>query len=119
VQPTDASKSLAADCCGISYLNTDMPDPRVQDWNITSEKQIMSNTLVRVGYFGNHSSRLEQLYQYNSPKRDYIWYTTTGLQQVTGALANVFSNFYDNTGAYGFIERWQNTGWGNSNGIQL
>jgi hypothetical protein len=119
VQPSDASKSLAAGCCGISYFNTDMPDPRVQDWNITAEKQIMSNTLVRVGYFGNHSGRLEQLYQYNSSTPDYIWYTTTGLQKVTGALANVFSNFYDNTGAYGFIERWQNTGWGNSNGIQL
>src|SRR2546430_11977817 len=41
VQPSDASKSLARGCCGISYFNKDMPDPRVQDWNFTLEKEIM------------------------------------------------------------------------------
>jgi len=118
VQPADASKSLARGCCGISYFNKDMPDPRVQDWNLTMEKSIMANTVVRAGYFGNHSTRLEQLYQYNSSTPAYIWYTTTGLPVPTGEFANVGTNFYDQT-SYGFIERWQNTGWGNSNGMQL
>jgi hypothetical protein len=117
VNPSSA-KSLARGCCGISYFNKDMPDPRVQDWNITFEKEIMHNTVARAGYFGNHSTRLEQLYQYNSPTPDYVWYTTRGIPRVTGEFANVFSNFYDQT-SYGFIERWQNTGWGNSNGIHL
>jgi len=66
VQPSDASKSLARGCCGISYFNSDMPDPRVQDWNFTVEKEIMPNTVARAGYIGNHSTRLEQLYQYNN-----------------------------------------------------
>ena len=118
VQPSDASKSLARGCCGVSYFNQDMPDPRVQDWNFTVEKEIMANTVARAGYFGNHSSRLEQLYQYNSATPDYIWYTTTGLAKPTGEFANVGTNFYDRT-SYGTIERWQNTGWGNSNGVQL
>ena len=117
VDPTNAN-SLARGCCGMSYFNKDMPDPRVQDWNLTAEKEIMTNTVARVGYFGNHSSRLEQLYQYNSATPDYIWYATKGVPKVTGEYANVFSNFYNQT-SYGFIERWQNTGWGNSNGIQL
>jgi hypothetical protein len=117
VDPSNA-KSLARGCCGISYFNKDMPEPRVQDWNFTVEKEIMSNTVARAGYFGNHSSRLEQLYQYNSSTPDYVWYTTKGIPRVTGDFANVFSNFYDQT-SYGFIERWQNTGWGNSNGIHL
>jgi hypothetical protein len=95
-----------------------MPDPRVQDWNLTAEKAIMANTVARVGYFGNHSTRLEQLYQYNSSTPAYIWYTTTGLPLPTGDFANVGTNFYDQT-SYGFIERWQNTGWGNSHGIHL
>jgi hypothetical protein len=47
VQPSDASKSLARGCCGISYFNKDMPDPRVQDWNVTMEKEIMPNTVAR------------------------------------------------------------------------
>jgi hypothetical protein len=118
VQTSDASKSLARGCCGISYFNSDMPDPRVQDWNVTFEKQIMPNTVARAGYFGNHSTRLEQLYQYNSSTPAYIWYTTTGQPLPTGEYANVGTNFFDQT-SYGFIERWQNTGWGNSNGVQL
>jgi hypothetical protein len=117
VQPSDAS-SLARGCCGVSYFNKDMPDPRVQDWNFTLEKQFMSNTVARVGYFGNHSSRLEQLYQYNSPTPEYIWNVTKGIGIPTGEFANVARNFFDQT-SYGNIERWQNTGWGNSNGIQL
>jgi hypothetical protein len=118
VQPSDASKSLARGCCGVSYFNKDMPDPRVQDWNFTVEKEIMANTVARAGYFGNHSSRLEQLYQYNNTTPDYIWFATTGLAKPTGEFASVGTNFYDRT-SYGTVERWQNTGWGNSNGVQL
>jgi hypothetical protein len=117
VQPTDA-KSLARGCCGVSYFSKDMPDPRVQDWNFTLEKELMSNTVARAGYFGNHSSRLEQLYQFNATTPDYIWYVTTGQPKPTGEYANVGTNFFDRT-SYGTLERWQNTGWGNSNGIQL
>jgi hypothetical protein len=72
VQPSDASKSLARGCCGVSDFNKDMPDPRVQDWNLTVEKEIMANTVARAGYFGNHSTRLEQLYQFNDSTPDYI-----------------------------------------------
>jgi hypothetical protein len=117
VQPSNA-KSLARGCCGISYFNKDMPDPRVQDWNLTVEKEIMTNTVARAGYFGNHTSRLEQLYQFNNPTPDYIWYQTTGTQLPTGEFSNVARRFFDQT-AYGTIERWQNTGWSNSNGFQL
>jgi hypothetical protein len=117
VQPSDA-KSLARGCCGVSFFNKDMPDPRVQDWNLTLEKQIMSNTVVRAGYFGNHSSRLEQLYQFNAPTPDYVWFTTTGRTLPTGEFANVARNYFNQT-SYGTLERWQNTGWGNSNGMQL
>jgi hypothetical protein len=117
VQPSDA-KSLARGCCGVSYFNKEMPDPRVQDWNLTLEKQIMSNTVVRAGYFGNHSSRLEQLYQFNAPTPEHIWLTTTGTALPTGEFANVARNFFNQT-SYGTLERWQNTGWGNSNGVQL
>ena len=48
-----------------AWLNA-LPDPRVQDWNLTLEKEIMANTVARAGYFGNHSTRLEQLYQFNA-----------------------------------------------------
>jgi hypothetical protein len=118
VQPSDASKSLARGCCGVSYFNKDMPDPRVQDWNFTLEKEIMADTVLRAGYWGNHSTRLEQLYQYNNTMPAYIWFKTTGQPSPTGEYSQVATRSFDKT-TYGTIERWQNTGWGNSNGIQL
>ncbi|MDP2999992.1 MAG: TonB-dependent receptor [Bryobacterales bacterium] len=117
VQPTNA-KSLARGCCGVSYFSKDMPDPRVQDWNFTVEKEIMANTVARLGYVGNHSSRLEQIYQFNGSTPAYIWYKTTGTALPTGEFANVGTNFFNRT-SYSTLERWQNTGWGNSNGVQL
>ncbi len=117
VQPTDA-RSLARGSGSVSYFNKDMPDPRVQDWNLTFEKEILANTVARAGYFGNHSSRLEQLYQFNSSTPDYVWYMTRGTALPTGEYSNVARRFSDQT-TYGDLERWQNTGWGNSNGIQL
>ena len=95
-----------------------MPDPRVQDWNFTVEKEIMPNTVARAGYFGNHSTRLEQLYQFNNTTPAYVWYQTTQTPIPTGEYRQVATRFFDQT-AYGTLERWQNTGWGNSNGIQL
>jgi len=117
VQPTNA-RGLARGCCGVSAFSLDMPDPRVQDWNFTVEKEIMENMVVRAGYFGNHSSRLEQLYQYNNPTPDYVWFSTTRNPLPTGEYSNVARRFFDQT-TYGTLETWENTGWGNANGFQI
>jgi len=102
----------------VTFFPPDMPDAQVHDWNLTLEKEVMSNTVLRAGYFGNHSNHLEQLYQFNNSTPGYIWFVTTGLPLPTGAYAATATNFYDKT-LYSRLERWQNTGWGNSNGIQL
>jgi hypothetical protein len=73
---------------------------------------------VRVGYIGNHSSHLEQFFQYNNSTPAYIWYVTTGQPLPTGALSSTGTQPYDK-GAYSRVEVWQNSGWGNSNGVQL
>ncbi len=46
----------------IPYFAASQPDSRVQDWNITLEKEVMSNTVARLAYVGNHGSLLEQHY---------------------------------------------------------
>jgi hypothetical protein len=117
VLPSDA-KSMGRGCCGVSYFAPDMPDPRVQDWNLTFEKEIMANTVARAGYFGNHSTRLEQKYNFNDPTPAYVWYQTTHNPLPTGEYSQVALRPLENT-YWGYIERWQNTGWGNSNGVQF
>jgi hypothetical protein len=116
--PLDATQSLQPGSANVSYFALNQPDPRVQNWNVTLEKEIKGNTVVRVGWIGNHSSHLEQLYQYNNTTPTYIWYATTGQALPTGVLSGVGTQPYDK-GAYSRVEAWQNTGWGNSNAIRL
>ena len=116
--PLDATQSLSNGSANVSYFALNQPDPRVQNWNVTLEKTVMANTLLRVGYIGNHSSHLEQVFQYNNTTPAYIWYVTTGQPLPTGALSSTGTQPYDK-GAYSRVEMWQNSGWGNSNGIQL
>lgn len=101
-----------------SYFAREQPDPRVHDWNFTLEKEIISNTVARVAYVGNHGARLEQFYHFNDQPPDYIWFTTTGLALPTGEYASVARRPYDQQ-VYGLVEEYRKTGWSNYNGFQL
>jgi len=109
---------LARGGVGASYFATSQPDPRVQDWNLTLEKEVMSNTVARVAYVGNHGNYLEQFYRYNESMPDYIWFATTGERLPTGPFANVARRAYDQT-VYGTVEEYRKSGWSNYNGVQL
>jgi hypothetical protein len=114
----DTVSGLNRGSANVSYFAQNQPDSRVHDWNLTLEKEIMENTVVRAAYVGNHSSNLEQFYQYNNPTPDYIWFATTGLPAPTGEFAAVARRPYDRT-VYGNIEEYRMTGWGNYHGAQL
>jgi hypothetical protein len=101
-----------------SYFAENQPDTRVHDWNFTLEKEVMSNTVLRASYIGNHTSNLELLYDYNSATPDYIWYVTTGQPLPTGEYANVARRFYDQN-VYGTVQEYRKDGWGNFSGISL
>lgn len=115
---TDTVGSLSAGSAVVDYFALNQPDPRVHNWNFTVEKEIIANTLLRASYVGNHSSALEQVNQFNLSTPAYIWYTTQGTALPTGPLAAVATNAFNQT-TYGALEYWQNTGWGNSNGVEL
>ena len=61
---------------GAQFLDPHFTDGRVQDWNLTIEKEIMANTLVRVAYVGNYGDKQQQWVDYNDSTPDYIWYAT-------------------------------------------
>ena len=60
----------------VGLLDPNHTDGRVQDWNLTFEKEILDNTVVRVGYIGNYSDRQQQEIHYNDATPAYIWYAT-------------------------------------------
>jgi len=101
-----------------SYFDPEQPSTRSHQWNLTLEREIFESTSLRLGYVGNHASRLEQFYTFNEAPNSYIWYVTTGLPLPTGEYANVARRGFDQT-CYGGIEVYQKTGWSNFNGAQI
>jgi hypothetical protein len=110
--------SLAPGSPNVSYFDPNEPDTRVQDWNVTLEKEVSRNMVARLSYVGNHVGNLEQYYQFNNTVPAYIWYVTTGQPLPTGSLANVATRPFDNT-TYGTIEEFRKIGWSNWNGVQV
>ena len=100
------------------YFNQNYPTNYVNDWNVTFEKEVMSNTLVRFGYVGNHSGNQGMAYAFNESMPAYIWYVTQGTALPSGPLANVARRPYD-TKAYGTLDEYRKSGWSNYNGVQF
>ncbi|MEK7407495.1 MAG: hypothetical protein AAB225_20650, partial [Acidobacteriota bacterium] len=101
-----------------SYFAPEQPDARVQDWNLTLEKEVMADTVVRAAYVGNRGSNLEQFYRYNEATPEYIWFVTTGERLPTGEYSGVARRAFDQQ-VWGTIEEFRKTGWSNYHGIQL
>ena len=99
-------------------LDPNLVDPMVYDWNITLEKEIMANTVVRVGYVGNYTVNQSQAVNENSSTPDYIWYATNRTPLPTGEFASVARRPYDQQ-VYGNIDTIRALGFSRYNGIQM
>jgi len=101
-----------------SYFNPRQPTTRAHEWNLTLEREIMHNTVVKAAYVGTHGSRLEQFYTYNEAPNSYIWFVTTGLPLPTGEYSGVARRGFDQI-CYGDIEEYRKTGWSNYSGFHV
>ena len=101
-----------------SYFNPDQPTSRAHEWNITFEREILENTLLRTGYVGTHGSRLDMFYSYNQSPNDFVWFTTMGVPRPTGTFAGTATRAFETT-LYGDIEEYRKTGWSNSQNFQI
>ncbi len=99
-------------------IDPNLVDPMVHDWNLTLEKEVMPNTVVRVAYLGNHTVNQSQLVNNNSSTPDYIWYVTERRPLPTGEFASVARRPYDQQ-VYGNIDTVRNGGFSWYNGLQL
>lgn len=96
----------------------DQMNGRVQQWNVTLEKEVAKATIVRVTYQGSHSDRLLQNHSLNDATPSNVWYVSTGLPLPTGPRANVATRPYDNT-TYGYLWSFLPTGYMNEGGMQF
>ncbi|HUS06509.1 MAG TPA: carboxypeptidase-like regulatory domain-containing protein [Bryobacteraceae bacterium] len=101
-----------------SYFNPDQPTSRAHEWNMTFEREVLENTLLRFGYVGTHGSRLDMYYSYNQSPSDYVWFTTQGVARPTGTFSGTATRGFETT-VFGNIEEYQKTGWSNSQNFQV
>jgi hypothetical protein len=102
----------------VSYFGKNQADSRVDDWNLTFEKEVMPNTVIRAGYVGNHSSHLELYNELNNAPTGYVWMARTGTRPPGGPYSNVATRPFDQT-VYGTVEEYQKAGYGNFGGGQF
>ena len=112
--------TVGEDAFRSAYFNPHQPTSRVWDWNLTAEKQIMPETLLRVAYVGNHSTHLDSFAQTNAPIPAYVWVTTKHISPPTDANASAeMRPLSGTTYPYGDLNEFGKDGWGWSNGIQF
>ncbi len=114
----DNPNALTRGSAGMVFFNRNQPDARVQDWNLTLEREVLPDTVARVGYVGNHGANLPSWYWFNDNPTDYIWFVTTGLPRPTGEYADVVRRPYDKE-VYGSLREFGREAWSNYNGLQL
>ena len=103
---------------GINYFSAHSPDSHIDTWNVTIEKQLDANTIVKARYVGNHGANLDQYYSYNQNPPDYIWYVTTKQPLPTGTYSSVVRRAFDQT-LWGTIQEITKTGYSNYSGMEF
>ena len=99
-----------------AYFSPHQPTSRVHDWNLTMEKEIMRETVMRVGYMGNHAAYQDSYDDWNASMPTYVWVATQkrlppqGLWSQTALRPNP-------TLPYGNLQEYRKDGYGNSNGL--
>ena len=99
-------------------LDPNLKDPRVYDWNLTLEKEVMPSTVARVAFLGNHTINIQQTANLNSSTPAYIWYAAQQRPLPTGEFANVATRPYDQQ-IYGNIDAYRSSGYAWFNGAQF
>jgi hypothetical protein len=103
---------------GAVRINPDLKDPKIHDWNLTIEKEVMNNTVVRVAYVGNYSDNIQQTINYNDSTPAYIWYATRRTPLPTGEFSSVATRPFDQQ-VYGNVTDLASTGYSRWNGFQF
>jgi hypothetical protein len=111
--------NIGGDGYRASWFDPDQPSSRVWDWNMTLEKEIMRDTLLRVAYVGNHSTHLDSYDDLNATIPSNVWVMNTKTEPLNTPNAAAEMRPLNGTKyPYGDLQLYRKDGWGWSNGIQ-
>ncbi len=100
-----------------TWFKVAQPTSRVHDWNLTLEKEIMQNTVLRASYVGNKSTYQDSYDDTNQPMPSYVWMVTQKTTYPTGDAANTVTRPLS-TMPYADLQEYRKDGWGWANGIK-
>jgi len=101
-----------------AYFADRQPSSRVHDWNLTFEKELIQNTIMRVAYIGNHATHQDSYDDWNAQMPTYTYVTNTKLTPPTGIASNTATRPNPDQ-PYGNLQEYRKDGWGWSNGLQV
>jgi hypothetical protein len=101
-----------------AYFLPKQPTSSVHDWNLTVEKEIMRDTVLRAAYVGTHAVDQDSYDDWNTPMSDYVWVMTRKTTPPTGVARNTVLRPNPDL-PYGNLQEYRKDGWGWSNGMQL
>jgi hypothetical protein len=101
-----------------AYFADKQPSSRVHDWNMTFEKELIQDTVMRVAYVGNHATHQDSYDDWNAQAPTFTYVTNTKLTPPTGVAANTATR-PNPTQPYGNLQEYRKDGWGWSNGLQV
>lgn len=110
--------TYGGDAYQAAYFDLDQPSSRVYDWNLTIEKEILPNTVLRVAYVGNHAAYQDSYDDWNQQIPSYVWFKTRGTPLPTGPQSAALRR-PNPTFPYGNLQEYRRDGWGNSNGMTV
>lgn len=102
----------------MQHFAPDQPTNRVHELNLTVEREVLPNTVVKASFIGSYGFRLSQWWNLNESISTYIWLASRGEALPTGEFANVARRPLDKT-TLGVIREYRKTGWTNSNSFQF
>jgi hypothetical protein len=102
----------------VAYFDPNQPTSRVHDWNLTVEKELFADTILRLAYLGNRGVRQESYFDWNPPTTEYVWVSQTKSVPPSGITANTALRPIP-TLPYGNLQEWRKDGYGWSNGYQV
>lgn len=102
----------------IAYFNPNQPTSRVHDWNLTMEKEILADTVLRASYVGNFAAFQDSYADLNPGMPTYVWVATKQLLPPTGVAANTATRPLSSY-PLANVQEYRKDGWGHSNGAQV
>ncbi|MFB3825904.1 MAG: carboxypeptidase regulatory-like domain-containing protein [Bryobacteraceae bacterium] len=111
---------IGGDAFQAAYWGSQQPSPRVHDWNLTLEKEVLGNTVVRISYTGAHASHQDTLDDQNEVIPEYTWYMTRGIPLPEDFDAVAAQRPMYRTGfPMGDIQEFRRDGYSNSTSIAV